>query len=694
MPKRYPGNLISPTPQIPANNYGDTPASGVWGMYEVADLIKRGLWPSLANINPGKFIENIFSTYVYDGTGSAQTITNGIDLSGEGGLVWVKNRDTAYAPMLFDTERGLPSLLYSSATGAADTTSGLATGTVTSFNSNGFSLGSEPSANGNNQSIASWTFRKAPKFFDVVTYTGDGTAGRQIAHNLGTTVGSIFIKCTSNARNWRVWHKDIGTTVSLVLNSSAAVGATNIVNSTAPTDSVFTVSDDPDVNYSGYTYVAYLFAHNNGDADFGPTGDQDIIKCGSYTGGGATSVSVDLGFEPQWVMIKAAAGTTGDWAMFDNIRGIPTGGKDILLRANTTAAEYSNVDYIDLTPTGFKTIAINNYTNGSGSTYIYIAVRRGPMAVPESATDVFDVDAYSGVGGDILLSKGFPVDAYLQKTRNTSGQESILSSRLTGWVGKNGVALTQLNTASTSAQAKYTEDGLDNNVGVNFFSGGGASNLSGRTYVNYAWKRAPNFFDVVTYTGDGTAGRTVSHNLGVAPEMMWVKSRTQGSENWGVYHSALGNAKSIRLDTTNPAGNDIYSWNQTSPTATEFTLGNYSRVNNSGSSYVAYLFATLAGISKVGSYNGNSGTQTIDCGFSAGARFVFVKAHSTTGAWFMWDSSRGIVAGNDPYLELNSMLAEEPGYDAIDYAASGFTLNNVGAGTNDSGTSYIFYAIA
>jgi hypothetical protein len=81
MPKRYQGNVISATPQVPANNYQDTPASGVWGMYEVEDLIKRGLWPTLGNLDPGKFVENLFSTYLYTGNGSTQTITNGIDLS-------------------------------------------------------------------------------------------------------------------------------------------------------------------------------------------------------------------------------------------------------------------------------------------------------------------------------------------------------------------------------------------------------------------------------------------------------------------------------------------------------------------------------------------------------------------------------------------------------------------------------------
>jgi len=208
------------------------------------------------------------------------------------------------------------------------------------------------------------------------------------------------------------------------------------------------------------------------------------------------------------------------------------------------------------------------------------------------------------------------------------------------------------------------------------------------------WKRAPKFFDAVAYTGNGTAGRTVSHNLGVAPEMFIVKNRDTSNYNWFAYHKDLGNTTSQALTTAAAFSPNTTIWDSTTPTDSVFTLGNNANVNNSGNTYIAYLFASLDGVSKVGSYTGNSGTQTIDCGFTTGARFVMVKAASTSGAWFVWDTARGIVSGTEPYLRLNSSLAEENGYDAIDPDSSGFTLNNVGTGTNDSGTTYIFYAIA
>ena len=152
----------------------------------------------------------------------------------------------------------------------------------------------------------------------MVTYTGDGVAGRDIAHDLGGTVGSIFVKRTDATRNWAVYHRSLGATKYLALNEANAENtATSRWNDTEPTSTVFTVGSAIDTNTSGATYVAYLFAHNDGDGEFGPDGDADIIKCGSFTGG--SDVEVDVGFEPQFVLAKAAT-TSGDWFIHDTMR--------------------------------------------------------------------------------------------------------------------------------------------------------------------------------------------------------------------------------------------------------------------------------------------------------------------------------------------------------------------------------------
>jgi len=213
------------------------------------------------------------------------------------------------------------------------------------------------------------------------------------------------------------------------------------------------------------------------------------------------------------------------------------------------------------------------------------------------------------------------------------------------------------------------------------------------SYLSWMWARRKSFFDVVAYTGDGIAGRTVDHNLGVVPEMMWVKNR--GLENWATYHSSLTGTGFMTLDNDTAAGSSVSIWNNTDPTNEVFTVGTNGRTNRSADTYIAYLFATLAGISKVFSYTGNGTNQTIDCGFSAGAKFILIKRTDSTGDWFMWDSVRGIVAGDDPHLSLNTTAAEVTTDDSVDPESTGFIVNQVAAtNVNVDTAEYIGYAIA
>ncbi len=107
------------------------------------------------------------------------------------------------------------------------------------------------------------------------------------------------------------------------------------------------------------------------------------------------------------------------------------------------------------------------------------------------------------------------------------------------------------------------------------------------------------------------------------------------------------------------------------------------------------LFATCAGVSKVGSYTGTGTTKQIDCGFTAGARFVLIKRTDSTGAWYVWDTARGIIAGNDPYLLLNSTAAEVTNTDYIDTYSAGFEISSTApSAINANGGSFIFLAIA
>ena len=251
------------------------------------------------------YVEDVFSTYLYTGNGSTQTITNGIDVDGEGGLVWIKNRDATDGYVLTDTDRGATKVLASNSTAAEDTNAD----TLTAFTSTGFSIGADVIVNTNTEDYTSWTFRKQAGFFDIVTYTGTGSA-HAISHSLGSAPGMIIIKNLDQADAWQVYHKSNTAnpeTDYLVLNTTAAT-ADNIDrwNDTLPTSTQFTVGTGVEVNTNTENYVAYLFADD--DQQFGADGDESIIKCGTYSNVSSAPVEVSLGWEPQYVLIKQTTG--------------------------------------------------------------------------------------------------------------------------------------------------------------------------------------------------------------------------------------------------------------------------------------------------------------------------------------------------------------------------------------------------
>jgi hypothetical protein len=178
-----------------------------------------------------------------------------------------------------------------------------------------------------------------------------------------------------------------------------------------------------------------------------------------------------------------------------------------------------------------------------------------------------------------------------------------------------------------------------------------------------------------------------------------IVKRRDGTGNWPTYHkgtSANPEQNYLFLNSNQAVLSSIAYWNYTAPTNTQFSVRTSNDVNGViGGKYIAYLFATLAGVSKVGSYTGTGSNVDVDCGFSAGARFILIKRTDSTGDWYVYDSARGIVAGNDPYLLLNSTAAEVTSTDYIDPLASGFTVtSSAPAALNASGGTYIFLAIA
>jgi hypothetical protein len=650
------------------------------------------------------YIEDVFSSSLWTGNkatqSTTQTITNGVDLSTNGGLVWTKRR-TLEDHFLFST--GLQTTTYALRTNDRGTSSergSIANGNSSNamtFNTDGFTVGGFDDVNNNTSPFVGWVFRKKKKFFDIVTWTGDGATSRAIAHNLGSIPGFIIVKrFTGNVSDWACVHNRNGGTY-FALNRDYAANDALVMDSgypdiTPPSGSnteyfgiYSNTSTVTNVNVSGSSYIAYVFAHNAGG--FGLTGTDNVISCGSYIGNGSSDGPVvTLGYEPQWVMIKNSGGT-GDWLMFDDMRGItPAGRDDKVLFSNTNGAEFDD-SAIALSATGFKITGATSQVNTSTSAYIYMAVRKGPMKVPTSGASVFAINTRNGSGtAPPMYNSGFPIDMAFQR-EVTTANDSILSSRLTTG--------TFMRTSTKAAEASSASYDFDYQNG--WFNG---TETNANAY-SWMFKRAPSFMDVVLYSGTGVAGRTVTHNLGVAPQLLITKGRNTSTTygDWMVLPPTLQAVK-LNEDTSQDDSSvtAYYFGNGTSviaPTSTVFTLGGENTVNQSGLNFVAYLFATCAGVSKVGSYTGTATTKQIDCGFTSGARFVLLKRVDGVGAWYVWDSARGIVSGNDPYILLNSSATQVTNTDYIDTYSAGFEISSTAPDAiNASGGTFIFLAIA
>ena len=637
--------------------------------------------------------DDVFSAYTYTGNGSTQTITNGIDLAGQGGMVWIKDRSVARSNKLTDTARGTANGALSS---ELTVVAGGVTQYITSFDATGFSMQYyDGIANNSGETYISWTFRKAARFFDIQTYTGNG-ANRTISHNLGQVPGMIIVKRTDTTGSWMVYHNALANTENLVLNTTDAK-ATNATawNSTTATSSVFSLGTHADVNTNDGTYVAYLFGHD--------TGADGLIQCGSFTvSSGTGTTEVNLGWEPQFLLTKYNF-PAYNWNIYDASRGwtaTTTGGNvNARLSPNISDAEATDKSF-QPSATGFRMVNSEVYP-GSPVTIVYLAIRR-PNKPPTVGTQVYNAIARTGTGAAATVTGvGFAPDVCWAANRN-SASESGRWDRLRG--AMKGIRF------NTDPEYSATAGGLTS-FGMDGCTYGNASeqlnsNTNGYTYINWFFKRAPGVFDVVCYTGTGSA-HTESHNLGVAPELIIFKRRSEAGSWWAMNAPAGSPNNYMTLGATTAVQTDGAGlMNSTPPTASVLTVGTSSGTNAAASTYVCYLFATKAGISKVGSYTGNGGTagsagtsQTINCGFTTGSRFVMLKCTSHTSGWVCVDTVRGLIAGNDPAISMNTTAEEVTTTDLLDPDVSGFVVNQLATGTtsadfNVTGRTYIFLSFA
>lgn len=292
---------------------------------------------------PTPNIADVFSVDL--SVGQNQTIFNGLDYQANDLLIWSKQTVSTTAHYLIDTVRGNTKRISSNLSDAESATLDI----INSFNVDGFNTGSNVLGD-----YAHWSFKKSPKFLDIIRYSGNGAVGRVLLHDLGVPAGQVIVKRLNAVASWGVQHIATGGTKHLLLDSTSAAATSAVLwNDTAMDDVGVTVGNNSVVNASGGEYIMYVFAHDDSAGS--------IIRCGEFNAAGG-DVFINLGWDAQYVEIKPYD-STGDWEVYDTTRGTT---KEI--NPNLSAAE-STTARITLGSGGFT------FNPSEAKNYIYKAIR-------------------------------------------------------------------------------------------------------------------------------------------------------------------------------------------------------------------------------------------------------------------------------------------------------------------------------
>ena len=314
--------------------------------------------------------ELYFQTKIWSGNGGTQAITFDGSENMQPDWVWIKRRNDTNGHTVLDSVRGATKSLRADATEAEETRAS----SLTSFDSNGFTLGSDGNVNASGGTYVAWNWKKVAGVFDIQTYAGNSNGSRTVAHNLGVVPSLIIVKNRTNAADWFVGSTTSGVSFNWAtdyfrLNEAAAKGTDSGGNlfGAVPTDSVFTPGTNNDMNGSNNNYVAYLFGNKQG-----------VSKVGSYVGNGnANGTFVYTGFKPAWILRKNASTGSRSWNIYDVKRGINPNGSPLF--ADDSAAEPTGDNIVDLLSNGFKQRATGGGGNTSGDIYVYMAFAENPF---------------------------------------------------------------------------------------------------------------------------------------------------------------------------------------------------------------------------------------------------------------------------------------------------------------------------
>jgi hypothetical protein len=640
--------------------------------------------------------------YAYDGTASNVVYQEATSFSPD--LVWIKHRDdTGTYHQIYDSVRGAAKVIFSNDTlQEYDRTNGL-----TSFDSNGFSLGdhahsndgtspndlvawcwnagTDAAASNTDGSITSTVKANTEAGFSIVKYTGNATTGVTIGHGLSSAPEMIIAKSTTVAQNWAVYHKDIGNNYWLQLNGTTAKLDEAIWNDTTPTDSIFTLNNNVVINANNSTNIAYCFHSVDG-----------YQKVDSYTGNNGTQM-IDTGFQPQFLLIKNTSSSSNNWIIVDEERSTSNPRK-LVLEPNTSDAESTETVNINFTSNGFELTNGNSDVNDNNSTYIYLAIAADPDETTPTVENSFDVVTYDGAGAAQEISTDFKPDLIWFKERNGTANHQIIDSVR----GDQAIFPNLTNAQSSQTVVDIEEDGFS-------FTGDDASiNDDGNTMVAWVWKAGDHDdslpeintngtidstvsvndaagFSIVKYTGNGTAGATIGHGLSSTPQMIIIKN-LDATTNWAVYTENTGTNATLLLNSTSASVSVSNKYAGTNSTV--FGVNSASDVNTSGSEYIAYCWYSVSGHSKIGSYNGSGAAGNAqNVGFTP--RWLMVKRYSGSASnWVIFDTQRTDSSGAKAlYADLSNAEATD---GRVNLTSTGFDFD--GSAFNESNTSWVYMA--
>ncbi len=654
--------------------------------------------------------EDYFNTKLYTGTGASQNITG---LNFAPAFVWIKDRSAANWHNVQDTIRGATKHSYTNAQNAEDTTSD----GLTSFNSDGFTIGGGGGFGNSGNNFVSWNWKGASSSvtnnvgtitstvsaspesgFSVVKYTATGTIiTNTVGHGLTTKPSLIIQKGINSTSNW--------FPITDVIDGSVDYLMLNSTNTAADMSGIyanFSINDTTFTNWYSNTsgdIITYCFANVDG-----------YQRIGSYIGNGSNNGPfIYTGFEPAWVIIKNT-NTAYRWYMLDNKR-CTTNPNNARLFANDSTAETTNSNILNFHTNGFSLITSDAEVNKSGDKILFMAIAANPDTTAPTKANSFKTKIYTGTGSThAITGLGFKPDFIWTRNRDTTDSSALVDS-VRGIVSPAPYLASDANSANATSTNMPTSVQAD---GYTITGAGGRTNTNGEDYVSWNWKAADHDrnlatinndgnitsavsanraagFSIITYYPNDTVGMTVGHGLSQAPQIVFSK-RLDSAQDWGVYTNvSTGNTTTNWLSLNDGDAYGAGSFMTLNPTTLELPQTG-AFWSSASSSQIAYCYHSVTGHSSIGQYTGSGASgKTVTVGFEPS--WVLIKNATTTGlSWSIWDNQRspsnprnlaawGDYAGGD-YTQTNG----------LNFNSTSFELLNAANWLNKSGDTFIYMA--